>query len=210
MGTTSLSLQRISTMLSRGFSVLFCAAAFAAQVRAQGGDFEFKCETTCQLVKKVSASAAASSFMELEQETQFLRSENERLSNKLDAIHRGDTSFLETASQQTGGDFEFKCETTCQLVKKVSAGAAAAAGGSGPSLSAMQNTGMPPMPRVGATIDPSQVKTTVRMAGEDSFEAGYSKYLQSNPEMALLEEKSVLLKDNQKLVNAIAAKGYQA
>merc|ERR1712196_219976 len=100
--------------------------------------------------KKVASSAAASSFMELQAETDFLRTENSRLTEKLDAINKGDTSFLQTATETTAdGDFEFKCETTCQLVKKVAA--STAAGGSGPSLSALappSNTNMPPMPRV--------------------------------------------------------------
>merc|ERR1712023_452003 len=45
------------------------------------------------------------------------------------------SALLETESQtgQTGGDFEFKCETTCQLVKK-SAAATRMAGGMGPSM----------------------------------------------------------------------------
>merc|ERR1719199_447417 len=42
-----------------------------------------------------------------------------------------ETAMLETGAMDApGGDFEFKCETTCQLVKK----AAAAAGGMGPMI----------------------------------------------------------------------------
>merc|ERR1719199_2441008 len=45
-----------------------------------------------------------------------------------------ETAMLETGAMDApGGDFEFKCETTCQLVKKAAAGAASA-GGMGPTV----------------------------------------------------------------------------
>merc|ERR1711988_1701897 len=46
------------------------------------------------------------------------------------------TALLETESQtQEGGDFEFKCETTCQLVKK----SGMMSGGSGPAMGGNRN-----------------------------------------------------------------------
>merc|ERR1712072_92614 len=54
-----------------------------------------------------------------------------------------ETAMLETGAMDApGGDFEFKCETTCQLVKKTSTAGgsgpaidtAAAAGGAGPAM----------------------------------------------------------------------------
>jgi len=71
-----------------------------------GGDFQFKCETTCQLVQKNPAAAAAS-----------LLQTGEGSNDVEESFHKNMASFLETETNQAGGDFEFKCETTCQLVQ---------------------------------------------------------------------------------------------
>merc|ERR1712066_1099022 len=42
-----------------------------------------------------------------------------------DEFYNEMNSFLETGSTTTGGDFEFKCETTCQLVQAAAASHAA-------------------------------------------------------------------------------------
>jgi hypothetical protein len=80
-----------------------------AQVGSAGGDFEFKCETTCQLVQKSTGAASAASLLQTEEGTK----------DKVeDAFYKNVDSFLETQQTSAGGDFEFKCETTCQLVQK--------------------------------------------------------------------------------------------
>jgi len=101
----------------------------SSQSGQAGGDFEFKCETTCQLVQKnqqveAPASHAAHSLLETDEGSK---------ENIEEAFYRNVDSFLETESTQAGGDFEFKCETTCQLVQKNSAETAepAASGSSG-------------------------------------------------------------------------------
>jgi hypothetical protein len=78
-----------------------------------GGDFEFKCETTCQLVQKSATAASGAPAAKA-------------------------SSFLETESttSDAGGDFEFKCETTCQLVQKSATAGAATSAPSGASRAA--------------------------------------------------------------------------
>merc|ERR1711871_1876696 len=88
------------------------------------GDFEFKCETTCQLVQAQgeAAAARASSYLEEQSvESDMSKKVENAFYDKMDA-------FLETQSKTTeGGDFEFKCETTCQLVQQQAAAAKASA-----------------------------------------------------------------------------------
>jgi len=83
-----------------------------AKTGQAGGDFEFKCETTCQLVQKNAVVAPSpASFIQTGEKVAQKEIEN--------AFYDKVQSFLETQSQtgQAGGDFEFKCETTCQLVQ---------------------------------------------------------------------------------------------
>jgi len=98
-----------------------------------GGDFEFKCETTCQLVQSAAAASAhaAHSLLQTDEGVNTAKAQKEADVSKQveDAFYSKMDSFLETESKtgaktQGGGDFEFKCETTCQLVQ--TAGAAAA------------------------------------------------------------------------------------
>merc|ERR1712185_47755 len=96
-----------------------------------GGDFEFKCETTCQLVQSDGGGAAARSAHSLLQTDEGVaakRSAEEDVSQQVqDAFYSKMDSFLETQTTTTsGGDFEFKCETTCQLVQATAAANAAA------------------------------------------------------------------------------------
>lgn len=94
-----------------------------------GGDFEFKCETTCQLVSTAAASGHASranhaaSFLQTEEGVEAKKAQQEADVSKQveDAFYDKMDSFLETEAKTEaktqGGDFEFKCETTCQLVQ---------------------------------------------------------------------------------------------
>jgi len=94
-----------------------------------GGDFEFKCETTCQLVSaaagagKSSHANHAASFLQTEEGVEAKKAHQEADVSKQveDAFYEKMDSFLETEAKtgaKTGaGDFEFKCETTCQLVQ---------------------------------------------------------------------------------------------
>jgi hypothetical protein len=97
------------------------------------GDFEFKCETTCQLVQaqgEAAAAARASSYLETEEK---VTTPEQDMSKKVeDAFYNKMDAFLETQSKTgakttEGGDFEFKCETTCQLVQQSAASAASKA-----------------------------------------------------------------------------------
>lgn len=117
-----------------------------------GGDFEFKCETTCQLVQAAGAAAAhhahAASFLQTEEgveaKAQQAKQQQEADVSKQveDAFYEKMDSFLETEAKTTaktgGGDFEFKCETTCQLVQ--AAGAAAASKASAAAANALLQT----------------------------------------------------------------------
>jgi len=90
-----------------------------SQTGAAGGDFEFKCETTCQLVQKATGTPATNSLLQTEEGTSQKTME--------DQFYKNVDSFLETSQTSAGGDFEFKCETTCQLVQKGADAAAPAA-----------------------------------------------------------------------------------
>lgn len=85
------------------------------------GDFEFKCETTCQLVQSAAAASAHASHAAaslLQTEEGVTTPEQDMSKGIEDAFYQKMDSFLETESTtEGGGDFEFKCETTCQLVQ---------------------------------------------------------------------------------------------
>merc|ERR1711998_392987 len=97
-----------------------------------GGDFEFKCETTCQLVQSANTNAAARhaahSLLQTDEGVAQRTAEQDMSKQVEDAFYSKMDSFLETSTTTTeGGDFEFKCETTCQLVQTTSAANNAAA-----------------------------------------------------------------------------------
>jgi hypothetical protein len=96
----------------------------SAQTGQAGGDFEFKCETTCQLVQKNAPSDASAHASH-----NLIQTEEGIKQNIEEAFHNTAQSFLETQAKtgQAGGDFEFKCETTCQLVQKNTASESAPA-----------------------------------------------------------------------------------
>merc|ERR1711871_1259860 len=103
------------------------------------GDFEFKCETTCQLVQAqggAAAAARASSYLETDAQV----SPEQEMSKKVeDAFYNKMDAFLETQSKTTeGGDFEFKCETTCQLVQQQAAASKASAAASAAASALIQ------------------------------------------------------------------------
>jgi len=111
-----------------------------------GGDFEFKCETTCQLVQSGAAAAAAHhashAAHSLLQTDEGVRTPEEDMSKGIeDAFYQKMDSFLETASTTAeGGDFEFKCETTCQLVQSSASANAASASASHAAANSLLQT----------------------------------------------------------------------
>eukprot|EP00298_Acanthocystis_sp_HF-20_P003548 c13889_g1_i1.p1 GENE.c13889_g1_i1~~c13889_g1_i1.p1 ORF type:complete len:272 (-),score=122.71 c13889_g1_i1:51-866(-) len=85
---------------------------------SESGGFQFKCVTSCQLVQKNalvsgSGSPLAHSLLQTEE-----GSDTQKLIES--AFYEKMTEFLETQSKTTdaGGDFEFKCDTSCQLVEQ--------------------------------------------------------------------------------------------
>jgi hypothetical protein len=93
--------------------------SFLEESSKASGDFQFKCETTCQLVQKsTGAPAAQATLLQTEEGV----SQKQSIEN---AFYKNVDSFLQT-EQSSGGDFEFKCETTCQLVQSDAAPATSA------------------------------------------------------------------------------------
>merc|ERR1711988_616132 len=102
-------------------------------------------------------------------------------------------AMLETASK-TGvkgaeAGFEFKCETTCQLVKKAmtSVEGMAMAGGSGPALPA---PAMAAAPRLTPAAPPASVMPAANTAPLTeqmipSAEPGFERFLAQNPQFAI-------------------------
>jgi len=132
--------------------------AFLETGTADNGGFQFKCLTGCQLVQKNAmvsggSSAAASkakanhaahhSLLQTEEGTNSRQENTKEIIEN--AFYGKMSEFLETQSKtRDGGDYEFKCDTSCQLVEQNTAPTTPTSSSSSASTSSSSSTNVPP------------------------------------------------------------------
>jgi len=163
-----------------------------------GGDFEFKCETTCQLVQSATASAAhasraaAQSLLQTAEGVAGQKAQKEVDVSKQveDAFYNKMDAFLETESKTTskataGGDFEFKCETTCQLVQTTTAASKASAANANAHANSLIQTdaGKQEQPRVERSSNEAGLQNNLELEAQSKAAAKDCYRLCLNPSM---------------------------